>query len=98
MGGPFPATAALPTEGPPDVLHGMATKLMLITDRQPRDVELAKWVYEYNPCSFCRSGAFDRLAKRNALTTFQLTECAWDADDEIRAAARRIIKKRRGGG
>ncbi|MCY2995171.1 MAG: hypothetical protein NTY19_46015 [Planctomycetota bacterium] len=90
--------AALPKAGPPNVLHGMATKLMMITDRQPRDVELAKWVYEYNPCSFCRNGAFSRLVKWDALSKFQLAECAWDGDDDTRAAARRIIRKRRGGG
>jgi hypothetical protein len=90
--------AALPKEGPPDVLHGMATTLMMITDRQPRDVELAKWVYEYNPCSYCRNGAFRRLVKRDALSKFQLAECAWDGYDETRTSARRIIKKRRGDG
>ena len=87
--------AALPKAGPPVVLHGMATKVMMITDRQPRDVELAKWVYEYNPCSYCRNGAFRRLVKRKALTKFQLAECAWDGYDETRRSARRIIKQRR---
>lgn len=90
--------AALPTEGPPDVLHDMARKSMMIADQHPKDVRLAKWVYEYNPCSYCRYGAFRRLVERNALTKFQLAECAWDAYDGTRNAARRIIRKRRRGG
>ncbi len=88
--------AALPKEGPPDVLHGRATKLMCSAYHRTENSEIAKWVYEHNPCSYCRNGAFERLAKLNALTKFQLAECAWDGCDQTRAAARRIIKKRRG--
>jgi hypothetical protein len=87
--------AALPREGPPDVLHDVARKAMTIADHHPKDVRLAKWVYEYNPCSYCRYGAFRRLVERDSLSKFQLAECAWDGYDETRAAARRIIKKRR---
>jgi len=87
--------AALPTEGPPEVLHGMATKLLCSAYHRPRNIEMFNWVYEYNPCSYCRYGAFRRLAEWGALTKFQLVECAWDGYDETRISARRIIKKRR---
>ena len=88
--------AALPAAGPPDVLHGMARKLKLISDRRPGDIEVAKWIYEYNPCSYCRNGAFDRLVKRDALSKCQLAECVWDAYDDTRESARRLMKERRG--
>jgi hypothetical protein len=85
--------AVLPREGPPDVLHEMATKCLVIADRNPQDIRLARWIYECNPCSYCRHGAFGRLAKRNALSRFQLAECAWDSYRETRLAARRLIRK-----
>ena len=88
--------AALPAAGPPDVLHGMATKLTLISDRRSDDIEVAKWIYESNRCSCCRSGAFDRLVKRDALSKCQLAECVWDAYDDTRESARRLMKERRG--
>jgi hypothetical protein len=78
------------------VLHGMATKLMCSAYQRPGNLAIANWVYEYNPCSYCRNGAFDRLVKLDALSKFQLAECAWDGYDDTRRSARRLIRERRG--
>ncbi len=88
---------ALPREGPPDALHGIASTVGMLTalKRLPGDEELLNWVYEYNPCSFCRHSAFRKLAKRNALTKAQLAECVWDSYDDTRRAARRLLRNRR---
>lgn len=89
---------ALPKEGPPDVLHDLAGLCNQIADRHPQDIELARWVYEHNPCSYCRHRVFRRLIKRNSLSKFHWAECAWDGYEETRVTARRLIRKRRGKG
>ena len=57
--------------------------------------ELLRHIYETSYCSYCRGDAVEQLGKRKLLTDAVLEECLLDSNDEIRAYAGRILRKRK---
>ena len=57
--------------------------------------ELLRHIYETSYCSYCRGDAVEQLGKRKLLTDAMLDECLLDSNDEIRAYAGRILRKRK---
>lgn len=73
--------------------HSLGFSLAELAE-QKRDVELAEaltWVYENTPCMHCRYRAIKQLASVEQLNEALLSECEFDAEEDIRAFA----KKRR---
>lgn len=46
------------------------------------------WLYERNPCGFCRGSILDQLIEWNAIPKDILYECQWDSNSETRMTAR----------
>jgi hypothetical protein len=70
-----------------DARHSLGLDITDFWERHPHEeseVPMLLALYELGPCSFCREGAVRRLIERNALTEEMRTECAYDANDEIR--------------
>lgn len=55
-------------------------------DPHPEAVDCLIWVYEQNPCAFCRQGAVDDLIKLGCLPEVLAAECLDDCMSEIREA------------
>jgi hypothetical protein len=70
-----------------EVQHSMGMDLKDFWRRHPQDdseVPMLRDLYELGPCSFCREGTVRRLIELNGLTEEMRSECAYDANDDIR--------------
>jgi hypothetical protein len=56
--------------------------------------QLLRWDYERNPCTLCRGGTVERLNEIGALDTDLISECLFDADEEIRKLAEDLVSHR----
>lgn len=67
--------------------HDIGTDLRsLVEAHDPlRFVPHLEWAIENNPCSFCRTGAFELLLKADALSEAYRREAAYDAEPDTRA-------------
>ncbi|MBL8594148.1 MAG: HEAT repeat domain-containing protein [Devosia sp.] len=82
------AHALLPTVTDDEQAHDLALSIISIGQPLP-DPEAADclvWVYEQNPCSFCRQSAVDDLIKLDRLPEALATEGLDDCMSEIREA------------
>lgn len=64
-------------------LHSVTSDLLKIADSSG-DLELLHWIYETNPCAFCRGSAVRDLAEKGKLTAEMIAEAQYDAFDETR--------------
>jgi hypothetical protein len=74
-------------EQDPDSRHALGLDLRAFLERHPDEetrVPMLIALYEHGPCSFCREDAVKRLLELNALSSELRTECAWDANFDIR--------------
>jgi hypothetical protein len=81
--------SVLPCAGDEDVLHGIALDLVRVA-QEVEDPQLSGcllWIYERNPCSFCRRGATEDLVDRKMSPRNMLEECLWDCQEETRELA-----------
>jgi hypothetical protein len=70
-----------------DVKHAMGMDLEDFWKRHPQEdseMPMLRDLYELGPCSFCREGTVRRLIELKGLTEEMRSECAYDANDEIR--------------
>jgi hypothetical protein len=49
------------------------------------------WIYEYSPCSTCRSSAFRHMTNRGLATPAMVAEAVWDCDPDTRQVARSVV-------
>lgn len=56
--------------------------------------ELLYYIYESTYCSCCRELALQQMGKRRLLTDDILQECLFDSHEDIRAYAKRCLKRR----
>lgn len=78
----------LPTAADDDHAHRLALSIVSTgrPDPNPEAADCLIWVYEQNPCSFCRESAVDDLIKLGRLPEALATECLDDCVSEIREA------------
>jgi hypothetical protein len=70
-----------------EVKHSMGMDLENFWKRHPQEhgeVPMLRDLYELGPCSFCREGTVRRLIELSGLTEEMRSECAYDANAEIR--------------
>lgn len=69
------------------VLHRQTSDLVAFWRNHPEqesETDMLMQLYEKNLCSFCRECAVRRLIEMNSLPNQLRTECAFDANDDIR--------------
>ncbi len=74
-----------------EVRHSLEMDLRQFWEQHPdekTEVRMLQSLYEKGPCFVCRERAVERLIELNALTKQMLTECACDANDDIRDLVR----------
>jgi len=78
----------LPAAGDDEHLHGLALGIISSCnpDPKPASADCLKWVYEQNPCAFCRWSAVEDLIKLGRLPVALAAECVDDSMSEIREA------------
>ena len=62
----------------------------------PEARELQRWAYEKGPCAYCRERSVTTLTGWKALDRRRLRECLYDASDDTRRVARRLLRTREG--
>jgi hypothetical protein len=70
-----------------EVRHDLGKDLIDLWERYPDEETEALMLgalYEQGPCSFCRGKTVQWMIKRGALTEDLRSECAWDANDDVR--------------
>jgi hypothetical protein len=75
----------VPTD--PDTLHGVAQDVLAVLEANPSPGvrTCALMVYEYTPCSLCRSDAVRLLVEQNQAPPWLIEEGRFDADSHTRA-------------
>ena len=70
---------------------------VLTMDRQqpPAPISALRFIFHSTYCSECRADALRQLGRRRMLTPALLEECLYDANDKIRAYARRCLSRRK---
>ncbi len=74
-------------EDDPETLHAFGIDLLKFWQRHPdeeTEIPMLRAMYEKGPCSFCRERVVRRLIARGALTGELRSECAFDANRDIR--------------
>ena len=76
--------------------HGDQLAVLCMDKRKPLAPRSAlEFIFHSTYCSACRYDALRQLGKRHMLTTALLEECLHDANDRIRAYARRALNRRK---
>lgn len=65
---------------------------VLLMDMPPKDA--IRYIFNTSYCSCCRFHALQEMGRRRMLTPAMLEECQYDANDDIRAYARRALRRR----
>lgn len=77
------------------IWHGAQLEVLNMADRGLKaPAELLKYIYESTYCSCCRERALRQMGKRRLLTDDVLQECLFDSHEDIRAYAKRCLKRR----
>ena len=69
------------------VRHSMETDLRTLWEHHPEpgsELRMLHALYERGPCAFCREGVVRRLMALNALSPAMRSECAQDANEDVR--------------
>jgi hypothetical protein len=83
----------LPCAGDDDDLHGVALDLVSVA-QEVKDPQLngcLLWIYERNPCSYCRHSAVKFLVDLKVVPRKVLEECLWDCQKETRDLAEAML-------
>lgn len=72
--------------GDRDVLHKIGMSFLKISDHDDRShvKAILDWIYENTPCSICRESAVRRMKELGWLSSQQVIECQFDADEGVR--------------
>lgn len=65
---------------------------VLHMDKAPKTA--LSYIFDTTYCSCCRFHSLEEMGRRRMLTSAMLEECQFDANDDIRAYARRALKRR----
>lgn len=77
------------------IWHGTQLDVLSMEERGLRvPAELLNYIYESTYCSCCRKRALRQMGKRRLLTDDILQECLFDSHEDIRAYAKRCLKRR----
>ena len=76
--------------------HGDQLSVLRMDKRRPLAPRSAlEFIFHTTYCSECRADALQQMGRRRMLTPELLEECLHDANDEIRAYARRCLNRRK---
>lgn len=79
-----------------DLLHGFQMNCSRVSVDCPEARDLQLWAYETGPCAYCRERSVTTLTSWKALDRRRLRECLYDASDDTRRVARRLLRTREG--
>ena len=76
--------------------HGDQLSVLRMDKRRPLAPRSAlEFIFHSTYCSECRADALQQMVRRRMLTPALLEECLYDANDDIRAYARRALNRRK---
>ena len=76
--------------------HGDQLCVLRMDKRKPLAPRSApEFIFQSTYCSECRADALQQMGRRRMLTPELLEECLYDANDDIRAYARRALNRRK---
>lgn len=76
-------------------LHSLSCALLDVYKHNPDQnaIKSLLFVYENNPCSFCRLGSVEQMHALGQLPDWIVRECVYDADESLRKLAQELLAK-----
>lgn len=80
--------------------HGVHSTVLEVLENRPqiKPARLMEYLYETTRCTCCRRNVLEEMGKRRMLPTAILTECRYDASDDIRSLAMKRLRRRKNTG
>ena len=75
------------------ILHSVGISLRTIIENQPHPdwKNILLWLYEVDPCSYCRNNFVDQLVENGVASRILLEECLEDASEDTRDTAQKAL-------